>query len=395
MNILITSFYYYPELTPRAFRTHELVKDFCSQGHGVTLYLPNKAVFKHADTQISNLEIKFLDNSEAGIGENNVNSDNNKLSANTKRQKWVYKFAKQFISQQFKNKIKSFREWMASYLFPIHRKSFIYHLANSLKKEKKNYNLIISIGLPVEVHIGTAIGILINRNLSKVPAKVADYGDPFSMGGTFKGYVLVDFFIGITFKYISVPTEIAVSSYRLFKKKKNIKVIPQGFNLNEYQTASYFPNPKPTFAYAGCFYQAAMRDDSVFFEKLLNVNSDYQFFIYTIKESRASINLINQYHDKLTHRLKVYFDVPREKLIHDLSKMDFLVNLNYRVISRLPSKLIDYAIAKRPICNLSTTNLEIEKLKNFLNGDYSENYKIDLQKYDIKTVANQFINLVN
>ncbi|MFC1840652.1 hypothetical protein ACFL1N_13810, partial [Thermodesulfobacteriota bacterium] len=241
--------------------------------------MPNKTVFKLSDKHNINLEIKLLDNSEERIGQNSVNSKDYKVTTNTKGKKWFYIFVKQFLPQQLKNKIKDFREWKASYFYPIHKKNFIYKLANSLKNEKKIYDLIISIGLPIEVHIGTASGILKNKKLKKAHVKVADYGDPFSMGGIFKGYILVDFFIGCVFKYISVPTEIAVPAYRLFKKKKNIKVIPQGLNLNEYKTASYVQNPKPTFAYAGCFYQASMRDDSVFFEKLLNINSDYQFII--------------------------------------------------------------------------------------------------------------------
>ena len=37
-KILIVSKSFYPEISPRSFRTTELVKEFCRLGHDVTLY---------------------------------------------------------------------------------------------------------------------------------------------------------------------------------------------------------------------------------------------------------------------------------------------------------------------------------------------------------------------
>src|SRR5690348_17274732 len=39
-KILITSYYFEPEITPRAFRTTELVKEFLKKGYTVDLYIP-------------------------------------------------------------------------------------------------------------------------------------------------------------------------------------------------------------------------------------------------------------------------------------------------------------------------------------------------------------------
>ena len=40
-NILITTYFFYPEILPRAFRAFELAKEFAIRGHNVTVYIPN------------------------------------------------------------------------------------------------------------------------------------------------------------------------------------------------------------------------------------------------------------------------------------------------------------------------------------------------------------------
>ena len=40
MKIIIISGFFYPQNTPRAFRTTELVKEFVRLGHNVTLFVP-------------------------------------------------------------------------------------------------------------------------------------------------------------------------------------------------------------------------------------------------------------------------------------------------------------------------------------------------------------------
>ncbi len=44
MKILIVSRAFYPEISPRAFRTTELAKEFARQGHQVKIILPERNV---------------------------------------------------------------------------------------------------------------------------------------------------------------------------------------------------------------------------------------------------------------------------------------------------------------------------------------------------------------
>ncbi len=392
-NILITSWYYYPELTPRAFRTYELVKEFCARGHRVTLYLPNKALFQDIDKEIKNLQIVFFGGVEENTGKSKrtVVNDTKKVSEKSDNRR-VYNYLKKIIPQFLKNKIKDFREWKAAYFYPIQNPKVIKLLSSALKKESKAFDLIVSIGLPIEVHIGTAIGILKNNRLRKVSVKIADYGDPFSKTGIFFGYALVDFFIANVFTYISVPTEIAVSSYTLFKRLENIKVIPQGFNLAEYKVATYKLNAKPTFAYAGCFY-LKIRNPEEFFNYLKTLKLDFQFVVYTIAESRDTKIIIDQHQKELGDKLIVVHNMKRKKLIYELSKMDFLINFENTSLNQMPSKLIDYAIAKRPISSINTKKFSREKFNHFLNKSYSKSERIDFNQFNINNVANKFLNL--
>ena len=58
-KILIVANFFYPEITPRAFRVHELVKEFCRCGHEVTLVIPNKEIYHKNSVNINGLTIKY------------------------------------------------------------------------------------------------------------------------------------------------------------------------------------------------------------------------------------------------------------------------------------------------------------------------------------------------
>ena len=74
--------------------------------------------------------------------------------------------------------------------------------------------------------------------------------------------------------------------------------------------------------------------------------------------------------------------------------MDFLINFDNNNSVQLPSKLIDYAIAKRPILNIKN-NLIKEDVIAFINGDYTSALKIEnINDYDIKNVATKFTDLI-
>jgi len=390
MNILISSYYFFPELTPRAFRTTELVKEFCRLGHDVKLYLPKKDCFRVNKLEIDNLQIIYCNSIHtkeyfySNFAEESLNVQKSGLK----------RLIAKSIPKKVKDLIRAFEEWKMFYFFPIQDKEYIKSLTTALVNDKTSYDLFISIALPIAPHIAAIKAFKKNNVLRFIPVKVAEYGDPFSRRKppVFWGYLLVDFSIGYKFKYIVVPTDKAVNSYNLFKRRKYIKVIPQAFDLSEYKIRKYTKNKIPTFAYAGCFYEK-LRNPSSFLEYISQCDFNYIFYIYTISNSRDTKIILDKFKKILGERLIVRHDIDRKDIISHLSECDFLINFENASETQVPSKLIDYAIAKRPICSIATSNFNNLIFEEFMQGNYSNQIIINLDDYDIKKVAKQFIEL--
>lgn len=390
MKILIISYYYPPELTPRAFRTYELIKEFCEKGHEVVLILPQKPEYKEQTFCPPNLKIicvassheqmRFQDNVSIAVENTSKKRLNNKLF---KRLKLI------------KAKIEKIKTRSEYYFFQANDRSFIKNVYKILKYENGNYNLLISICWPIETHIGTSIGLIFNKNLRKIKVKVAEYSDPFSTEQTYNifwGYKIVDLIVGKLFDYIVVPTPKAISSYKLFKDLDHIKVIPQAFNLTEYSLLDYKPSKVKTFAYAGTFYTES-RNPIKFAKYLTTINIPFMFIIYTLKESYDSKLIVHEIEELLNEKVELHFNIERKQLIKELSGIDFLLNFENATTNQIPSKVIDYAIAKRPICPISTINNQFEEFEEFLEGNYDKQVIINVEDYNIVRIAQQFINL--
>jgi len=75
--------------------------------------------------------------------------------------------------------------------------------------------------------------------------------------------------------------------------------------------------------------------------------------------------------------------------------MDFLINFEVGSKVQKPCKLIDYALVQRPILSMKPLDIDKIVLKEFLIGNYEKQIKIDdIEQYNIKNVASDFIDLV-
>src|SRR5690606_25284138 len=84
--------------------------------------------------------------------------------------------------------------------------------------------------------------------------------------------------------------------------------------------------------------------------------------------------------------------IPREDLLYELSKMDFLVNLENVGERQTPSKLIDYAIVDRPVLSINSSEIECEKIRAFLSGNYRDQYHLlDIARYRIENIGCSFL----
>src|SRR5690606_36615775 len=126
---------------------------------------------------------------------------------------------------------------------------------------------------------------------------------------------------------IVIPSEKAIKSYLKIKSHDKIKVIPQGFDFKEIILSEYLPNEIPTFAYAGVFYKK-IRNPTFFFDYLSKLDMNFKFVLYTSFLNSDSMDIVNKYKPILGDKLEIYFNIPRLKLITELSKMDFLINID-------------------------------------------------------------------
>jgi len=379
-KILINTYCFYPDINPRAFRAFELTKEFARQGHCVTVLMPE------SDFDYSELIKKY------------------KFSIDFVE----YKNSKKFASvSKAANKLTFFQKILRKILrtsfyclFPSGRPFMFYFLAvyKSLKNKQEKYDMVISIAFPFDTHIGAAMAFGVNKQLTSA-IKIADYGDPLYKNPALPNcpfYYWMDKFIAYRFDYISIPTKKALSIYTTFKKEEQIKVIPQGFDFNETKIAFYQKNSIPTFAYAGTFYED-IRNPTIFFDylyKLHQNNIDFRFIVYTKIEYTSNMKFLHKYQPLLKEKLDIHSMIPREYAIYELSKMDFLINIENLSESQSPSKLIDYALTKRPVLSFNQLNFSEEKFIKFLNADYSLASEIDLDQFDIKKITNQFLSLV-
>lgn len=365
MKIVIISQHLFPIQTPRAYRTTELAKEFGKRGYEVIIYAVlgkyNYSDFeKKSDVKVKNIPIKWQIKP--------YSSDGNKIH-----------FIDKVIGRLF-NK-----------LFEFPNIEFMFCVPKILKKEK-DVDLLISIAVPHQIHWGCAKSKIKNPN--SFPKKwIADCGDPFMKNGLVKEhYKYFEKYERIFCEqcdYITVPIEEAKGAY--YEEYRNkIKVIPQGFDFDLSVQEINVNNDIINFLYAGTFFKDN-RHPEIFLKFIDSLNIDFRFHVFTKFEE-----IIRQYKPLLKEKLIIHNPIDRKNLVEFMKKMDFLLNLeNVNRPGQLPSKLIDYAIAKRPILSINPVEINKNLIMEFFEGNYKNQLKIsNIEQYYIKNVADKFLSLL-
>lgn len=364
-KILIISRSFYPENTPRGFRTTELAKQFARTGHKVTVVTPrtnriHDAFEKEFGVLIKDLGVlKWKPIAVKGGGVNRL-------------------FRRILV-----------RASSLLFLYPDIESLFL--VRKALKRENEKYDLLLTIAAPHPVHWATAMTFRKVRLLAKT--WVADCGDPF-MGGendTFKRLFYFKYFEKWFCRkadFITVPIAEAIPAYYPEFRNK-IRVIPQGFRFEDVPLKNLLvQNTVPTFAYAGTLIPR-VRDPHEFFEFLNKTDLDYKFFIYT-----GNTDYAQKYARNSNGRIEVRPLLPRLDLLNILQEVDFVVNFENKGVRQSPSKLIDYVILKKPILSVKTFGFTPDIFLEFLNRDYRHQLMIeDPDQYRIETVSQKMIDL--
>lgn len=363
MKILIISNRIYPAISPRSLRATELAKYFASIGHEVILY----AVLGKYDYSNFKKETNVNVKSFGKMNFATLDSDGN--SRNT------------FIDKVFRKLFGKLIE------FPDIELSWKTY--NVLKQEK-DIDLLITIAFPYPIHWGAAFAKNKLKNFPKT--WVSDCGDPY-MGNTVGKkkpfyFKYIEEFWGKQTDYITIPIEEAKKAYSPNVQSK-IRVIPQGFDFTNLKVdRSFKGNDIPHFAYSGVVY-TGYRDPTNFLNYLVTLKHDFKFIVYT-----KSKDIFNIYKPKLKDKLIIKDYIPRDELLFELSRMDFLINFQNASSVQSPSKLIDYYLTERPILNITSEFKEKDDFKKFIHRDYSNALECkDISRYNITNVGNKFLEL--
>ena len=363
-KILIVSRSFYPDISPRSHRATELAKEFARQGHVVTVLTPKKA--EHINI-VKTHRLTFKDLGKPLFSDININRKN--------------KFASLFF--------RALRRGL-NFLFDYPNIGLMFQVADNLKKET-GYDLLISIAAPHPVHWGVAKVWNKKDKIAKI--WVADCGDPY-MGASLDTFKKLFYFKYLEKSFckktdfITIPFESAKKGYYTEFQYK-IKVIPQGFDFNEINVKNvYQPNEIPTFVYAGSIIPNRM-DTRPFIDFLLETGKDFKFIIYT-----KNLNLIEPYLKRAIGKIELHSYIPRNQLLPELAKADFLLYINVKTAVHLPSKIIDYYLAGRPILSINSFDFDKQIVLSFIAGDYT--YKLEfsnMDKYRIEKVTQKFLDL--
>jgi glycosyltransferase involved in cell wall biosynthesis len=364
-KILIVSRSFYPENSPRSFRATELAKEFCREGHQVTVYTFRKEQHHAPLERAFGMVVKDLGKP---IFKTISLAPGSKLS---------------FLVRRVLNRV-------LLMLFEYPDIELMFKVKKVLKNES-GYDLLVSNAVPHPVHWGVAAARSAKHPIATT--WIADCGDGYmleKMHDTFNKLFYFKYFEKKFCRkadYISIPTLSVKGNYYPEFHSKIIE-IPQGFKFEDVEVVANAPaNKVPTFAFAGVFMKGT-RNPSSFVECLLKSGRDFKFIVYTQNSS-----LLGPYLPALKDKIEIRNYVPRLQLLKELSQMDFVVNIGYDPKSHVPSKLIDYSLTGRPILCFNGDDLDENMVHEFLDGNYNRAFQYpDLDKYRIENVCKAFLN---
>lgn len=351
----------FPRNTPRAHRATELAKEFSRQGYDVKLYaLLGKYNYKEFEKRYS-VKVENLGDPMFYP----IKSDGEvKVSV---------------AFRLFSKILKPILNFPEIELMPLVKKV--------ISKESK-VDILITNAIPHALHWGAAWSK--SKNKAKFP-KVwfADCGDPF-MGNQFRKPFFYFKYLEKWFckkcDFITVPIEEAKNAY-YHEYRDKIKVIPQGFQFNgrKQLISLYKKNTVPHFLFAGAFYPNK-RDPREFLKYLVGLDMDFKFIVYT-----RSVDIISEFLKPLGNKLEIRDYIPREHLLKEMAKMDFLINIENSTSMQSPSKLIDYYLTNRPVLSLPNNTAPNNTFLEFLNGNYKNKLQVsDIEQYNIENVVKKF-----
>lgn len=392
-EVLVISYWYYPENTARSFHAKGIVNALIKNGYKVHLLLPYDDIFKNKLHDSNNLTIHLI---KPGF----------LLHKNKRRWDTNRKMLYDSNNNIFKMIIKKIYNYVIWPDRTIEWAVNVYRYVKDKKLYKKCLSMV-TIGLPISSHI---TGYLIKKICPQINW-VADYGDPFSFNTDRIARPYDKFLEKIIIKDVDsivIPTENAMECYTgLGVKRSKIHVIPQLFQ-KEYRESDYLVDKRKfNIMYAGSFYKG--------------IRNPVEFIYGLILASKISSNIVFHYFGNVTaleeflksenidiSTLPIIANPYRDRseIISIMQKMDLLINLNNTSTIQVPSKIIDYLQADKTILNIGSfmyekfENVENDrekialKLIELSNTNLDHDYSDIISLYDYDLNSKKYINLI-
>ena len=163
--------------------------------------------------------------------------------------------------------------------------------------------------------------------------------------------------------------------------KVKIKALPYTLNqsvLDSYNEKSVDSCDNATIIYMGAFYKE-IRNPEYFLNLFSNIDSDYRLLLFS---SGNCESIVERYVRKSKGKIKSLGQIPKEKLIEELKKATFLINIENKMKHSNPSKLLELISYGKPIIDFSFSEEPCETLIRYpyylnvnMNNDIASNMK--------------------
>ena len=376
MKVLIVSYSYFPELTPRAFRWTAIAEQLAYLGHSVEVVCssnPDQAMQECINgVQIYRTGSNFRKNIKRWLF---IDGSVNSTSAREIKDNTVS------IRGRIGGLLKSgYKNTIQKILWPDFAAFWYFSALNvacQLVKNKK-FDIVVTVSLPYTGHL---VGLTLKRRFGI--RWLVDIGDPFSF---MKKTPLnnASIFLGCNYRSeslvlnkadaIVVTTEGTrleyLSCFPLLMQEK-IVVIPPVFSTppkEELTTPFFKVSNKIRLVFAGTLYSSIRSPSALLklFRFLLSTPLGPRLELHFFGIINDCKSYFDSYGDLLGSKIFLHGLIGRDEVISAMKGANVLVNLGNLTEYQLPSKVVEYVMLKKPVLNI--TKIYSDSSLSFFSG---------------------------